>query len=121
MDVLIPDGKLKRALEDAKERQRRYGQVMSKKIRLRMDALTAAETLGDFWPPYSPPERCHELKGNMAGTFSMDLEHPKRLLFKPVSGDEVSEVNKAADITDEKQRWTTIRTIEISEVRDTHD
>ena len=42
---------------------------MAKKLSLRLDALEAADTLGDFWPPYSGPERCHELKGDRAGSY----------------------------------------------------
>ena len=30
-----------------------------------------------------PPARCHELGGNRAGQYSVDLEHSYRLLFVP--------------------------------------
>lgn len=85
MEIEIPDRKLKKALEDEKECRTRFGAEMAKKIRLRLAALEAAESLADFWPPSSGPERCHELKGNLAGTFSMDLKQPYRLLFNPLA------------------------------------
>ena len=42
--------------------------------------------LVDFWPPNSGPERCHELKGDLAGVFSIDLKQPYRLLFRTDRG-----------------------------------
>lgn len=105
--------KLKRDIEDDARRKKRFGVEMAHKIKLRMDALRAAESLVDFWPPYSGPERCHELKGDLAGTFSMDLKHPYRLLFIPVGLGE-------AGAEDEKQRWQSIKSIEVIGIEDTH-
>src|SRR5690349_18491772 len=84
MLIAIPNKRLRRSIEDDVEARKRFGLEMAKKIHLRMGALVAAESLGVFWPPFSPPERCHELKGELAGVFSMDLTHPYRLLFKPL-------------------------------------
>lgn len=104
------------------EARRRFGSEMAKKIQLRMGALVAAESLGIFWPPLSPPERCHELKGNLAGVFSMDLTHPYRLLFKPLKTPKElrggSETKEGA--LDQKARWHSIDSIEIIGVEDTH-
>ena len=105
--------KLKRDIEDDARRQKRFGTEMSNKIKLRMAALSAAESLVDFWPPYSGPERCHELKGDLAGTFSMDLKHPYRLLFIPAD-------LKETEFEDEKQRWQSIKAIEVTSIEDTH-
>ena len=77
-------GKLKAALESEAECKRQYGSDMTKKIMLRQNVLRAAGSLADFWPPNSGPERCHELKGDLAGTFSIDLKQPFRLLFVPI-------------------------------------
>jgi plasmid maintenance system killer protein len=77
-------------------------------------ALRAAESLGDFWPPESGPERCHELKADRAGTFSVDLKQPYRLLFKP-SGE-----TPPSDASEEQQRWKTITSIDILGIEDTH-
>lgn len=114
MEFQILDKKLKKALQDEKERKRRFGADMAKKIQLRMDALKAAESLADFWPPYSGPERCHELKGDRAGTFSMDLKQPYRLLFDPTDPANNSESE------DEKKRWQGIQSVNVIEVEDTH-
>lgn len=48
MKIEIPDRRLKKALEDDKECKRRFGAEMAKKIRLRLAALEAAESLADF-------------------------------------------------------------------------
>lgn len=107
-------GKLTAALENETVCQRQYGRDMTQKIRLRMSALRAANSLEDFWPPMSGPERCHELKGDRAGTFSMDLKQPYRLLFLP------DDANALEDRADEKRRWASITKIEITAIEDTH-
>ena len=78
-----------------------------------MDGLHAADSLLDFWPINSKPERVHELSGNMAGTFSIDLQHPFRLLFTPVE-------DPFQGDADGKKRWKAISKITITSVEDTH-
>ncbi len=114
MDLLISDKKLRRAVEDD-ALGRHYGTDMGKKIKLRLAALGAAESLADFWPPKSGPERFHELRGDLAGTFSVDLKQPYRLLFKPI------EAAPPADRSDEQERWKAISAINIVAIEDTHD
>jgi plasmid maintenance system killer protein len=87
---------------------------MAKKIQIRMAALAAAESLVDFWPPSSGPERCHGLKADLAGTFSIDLKHPYRLLFKPTDPEHSSAAK------DEKARWAAIKSIVVTGIEDTH-
>lgn len=123
MDII--DTKLARSLMDPKERQKRYGVAMAKKIALRIAAIQAADSLEDFWPPYDLPERCHELQGGRAGTFSMDLQQPYRLLFAsadppqtPQGGSPAQHPSTHVDPT--RQRWKAIKTIEITAVEDTH-
>ena len=107
-------GKLRTALEDEKVCQKQYGRDMTKKIMLRVNELRAANSLADFWPPTSGPERCHELKGDLAGRFSIDVKQPYRLLFVPI------EENAPKDRSDEKKRWASITKIEIVAIEDTH-
>jgi plasmid maintenance system killer protein len=115
MELNANDNELRRALEDEAFCRRRYGLEMTKKLRLRLDALLAAESLADFWPPKSGPERCHELKGDRAGTFSIDLKQPYRLLFVPGSN-----TQPRADESDEQQWWKAIVSINILAIEDTH-
>jgi proteic killer suppression protein len=114
MDLYISDKSLRRALED-EALQRRYGADMAKKLALRLAALRAAKSLGDFWPPKSGPERCHELKGNRKGAFSVDLKQPYRLLFRAI------EAEAPADRSNEQHRWQSITSIDIFAVEDTHE
>jgi proteic killer suppression protein len=114
MEILINDGKLRSAIEDDAACRRSYGADMAKKIKLRIAALRAAESLADFWPPKSGPERCHELKGNQTGTFSVDVKQPYRLVFKP------AEEPPESDPSDEQQRWKLITGIELLGIEDTH-
>jgi plasmid maintenance system killer protein len=107
-------GKLKTSLESEAICQRQYGRDMMKKIMMRVNELRAAISLADFWPPMSGPERCHELKGDLAGTFSIDLKQPYRLLFVPI------EESIPKDRSDEQQRWASITKIEIVAIEDTH-
>ncbi|HEY8165019.1 MAG TPA: type II toxin-antitoxin system RelE/ParE family toxin [Gemmatimonadaceae bacterium] len=114
MEIHVSNNKLRAGLEDEAARRRKYGADMAKKLSLRLDALRAAESLADFWPPNSGPERCHELKGDLAGVFSIDLKQPYRLLFKPV------EAAPPADRSDEQARWKSITSIDIVAIEDTH-
>ena len=107
-------GRLRAALENEAVCQRQYGRGMTKKIMMRINELRAANSLADFWPPKSGPERCHELTGDLAGTFSIDVKQPYRLLFIPM------EENAPKDRSDERKRWASITKIEIVAIEDTH-
>ena len=114
MEISAKDKGLRAVLADEGEAQRRFGAAMGKKIALRIAALRAADSLADFWPPKSGPERCHELKGNMAGIFSVDVKQPYRLLFRP------DRTEPSKDRSDEQKRWSTIKSIELLSIEDTH-
>lgn len=114
MEIFIRDRKLKASLEDDAKCRKRFGKEMAMKLRLRMDALRAAESLADFWPPLSGPERCHLLKGTLAGNFSVDVRHPYRLLFEALGDHDLK-------TDDAKKLWQEIRSIEIIGIEDTHD
>jgi proteic killer suppression protein len=113
MDILISDKRLRKVANDPAACQREYGVNMAKKIALRLAALYGADSLADFWPPKSGPERCHELKGERKGTFSVDLNQPYRLLFQPSE-------EKAGDEADEQKRWRSITAIDVVAIEDTH-
>jgi len=84
---------------------------MAKKLALRLASLRAADSLVDFWPPKSGPERCHELKGDLKGTFSVDLNQPYRLLFR---------TTEEPNVINEQQRWKSITSIDVTAIEDTH-
>lgn len=113
MEIRIPKRKLKLALEDDALCQKQFGKAMARFIRLRIDALYAAESLLDFWPPKSKPERVHELSGKQLGLFTVDLQQPYRLIFKPIS-------DTSLDSLVGKDLWQLIKKIEIVGIEDTH-
>jgi proteic killer suppression protein len=114
MDISFRDNDLRAACEDEAVCKREHGAAMAKKITLRLAALRAANSLGTFWPPNSGPERCHELKGDLEGRFSVDLKQPYRLLFT------VRETAPPSDRSNEQFRWNSITAIHILEIEDTH-
>ncbi|HXI12420.1 MAG TPA: hypothetical protein VNM92_07220 [Thermoanaerobaculia bacterium] len=73
-----------------------------------MDDLRAAISLEDM---RHLPGRCHELTGERAGEFALDLEHPKRLVLMPVGGTE-----RSAGGLD----WSSVTAVEITEIVDYH-
>jgi proteic killer suppression protein len=141
--------KIARLVEDEKESLRQLGKKQSKKLIKRVVALQEARSLADFLPPNSGAERCHELVGDRDGVFSMDLEHPTRLLFVPKQDDEDGNDNGRTDSgdaandttdstqqkdstpeeankqdkekgTDLKAKWGAIKSVELIEIADTH-
>jgi plasmid maintenance system killer protein len=115
VDVSTKDKRLRDVLEGETACRKRYGADMCRKLLARVAALKAAETLADFWPPKSGPERCHELVGKEKGTFSLDVKQPYRLLFKPIETETLSD-----DPDDEHSRWKAITAVELLTVEDTH-
>src|ERR1700691_5828937 len=111
MDIYVTDNNLRGAITDEGDCRRQYGADTAKKVTLRLASLRAADSLADFWPPKSGPERCHELKGDLKGTFSVDLNQPYRLLFR---------ATKEPNVTDEQQRWKSITSIDVTAIEDTH-
>lgn len=80
-----------------------YGSIRAHKIKMRLNVLEAAEHLGQV--PVAPPDRRHELKGEMKGMFAVDISANYRLIFRPdhdplpVSGDGGVNLQKVTDIT----------------------
>jgi proteic killer suppression protein len=91
--------------------QKQLGQAMARKLMQRMTELKAAEALSDI--SHLPPPRCHELTGNRAGQFSVDLEHPYRLLFIPADDPIPYREDEGIDLA-------LVKEIEIISIKDTH-
>ena len=86
---------------------------MAKFIRRRLDALAAAQSLYDFWPPKSKPERVHRLNGRRGFVYSVDLKQPYRLIFS-------IDVGALATFNDTQENWQNIISIAIDGIEDTH-
>mgnify|MGYP002625802940 CR=1 FL=1 len=71
--------KLQKICENPKEAVKKYGLNMALKIHQRIDEIRAFSRVKELieWSI----GRCHELSGDRKGQYSMDLEHPYRLIF----------------------------------------
>jgi proteic killer suppression protein len=90
-----------------------YGAQRIRKLKIVLTSLRAAPNLGIFYPPYSPPHRCHELTGNFKGQISMDLDHPYRLLFEVANDPIPTRTTGGLD-------WDNVTHIKITGVENTH-
>jgi proteic killer suppression protein len=81
MEIQFSNRKLQKIFGSEKELQRKYG-MKARKIMMRMQVLKHARTLAEV--PYLPPDRRHELKGELKGTFAVDITGNERLIFKPL-------------------------------------
>ncbi|MCD4824547.1 MAG: killer suppression protein [Phycisphaerae bacterium] len=59
------------------------GKNRARKLEQRLMELQAAENLAEV--SHLPPARLHQLSGNRAGQFSVDLDQPYRLLLVPAN------------------------------------
>lgn len=91
-----------------------HGAARAQKIKVRMKELRGASCLHDFWPPKSPPSRCHELtQGQRSGQISVDLDHPYRLIFVPAN-------DPVPRLADGGLDWSRVTAIMILGIEDTH-
>jgi len=111
MQIFFRTKKLQKICSEQREMQKQLGQVRARKLKQRLMELKAAEALSDI--SHLPPPRCHELTGDRAGQFSIDLKHPYRLLFVPA--DEPIPFREDGGVDLER-----VREIEIIAIDDTH-
>lgn len=111
MEICFRTKKLQRICSEEKEMLKILGRKCTEKLKQRMMELKAADSLSDM--SHLPPTRCHELTGNRAGQFSVDLQQPLRLLFIPINDPIPVQDDGGID----RRRVTEI---EIFEMADTH-
>lgn len=71
--------------------------------------LRAADTLADI--STLPPARCHQLSGDRAGQFAVDVQHPFRLIFEPAHDPVARKDDGGIDLT----RVTAVRILEVTD------
>ena len=114
MDISFKNNKLAKSFNEGAQLERIHGALRARKIRIRMKELRAATSLMDFWPPKSPPGRCHELtEGRRSGQLSVDLDHPYRLVFIPDHDPVPMREDGGLD-------WSQVTAVKILGVEDTH-
>jgi proteic killer suppression protein len=111
MDIFFRSKSLQKVCSQEKEIRKKLGTACAKKLKQRMMELNAAEVLADI--SYLPPPRLHELTGREKGQFSVDLQHPYRLLFIVADDPEPTKPDGGLDLACVKQ-------VEIIKIADTH-
>lgn len=111
MDILFQDQRLAKVCNNESLLIRKHGPIRAKLLRRRLDELRAAENLEVLRS--LPQVRCHELKGNRAGTLAVDLDHPYRLIFEPAN-------NPIPRKSDGGLNWTEVTAIRVLAVEDYH-
>jgi plasmid maintenance system killer protein len=111
MDITFSSSRQEKEFNTDRELVWSHGQLRAKTIMKRMAQLAAADNLEQL---RNAPGRCHLLKGDLAQTFSIDLDGPYRLLFE-------STEYPPPQMQDGTIDWTQITSIRILEVRDTHE
>ena len=81
MQVVYADKELARCAGERAYAVRKMGQRRADVYMERLNDLRGAANLDDL---KDVPGRYHELTGNRAGQWACDLDHPYRLIFKPV-------------------------------------
>jgi plasmid maintenance system killer protein len=110
--ILFQDRTLEKAYNNQSLLVRKYGPIRAKLLKRRLDDLEDAENLEVLRS--FPQTRCHELKGNRAGTLAVDLDHPYRLIFEPANDPVPRKPDGGLD-------WTKVTMIRILTVENYHD
>ena len=80
MEITYKTNKIQKICMDAKIADRAYGREMSEKIQMRIDEISAADTVEEMIQYRIG--RCHPLSNNRKGQYAVDLVHPYRLVFE---------------------------------------
>lgn len=97
---------------DAARLVKRYGPRQAQLIRQRLAVLVKAGSLADVGRA-GGAQRLHALSGERAGTWSLDLMHPHRLLFRIAHKQPPFRPDGGID-------WGRVTEIEIVGIEDTH-
>jgi proteic killer suppression protein len=112
MDIIFKSTKLEKECNNEDLMVRRFGTARSKLLKKRLFELFAAATLQDL--RNLPQARCHELKGNLKGYLSVDLDGLNRLLFEPANDPVPKKPDGGLD-------WTKVTVVRIVGMEDTHE
>jgi proteic killer suppression protein len=111
MDVFFESERLANLLESTKKLSQTYGPENAKLIPRRLDNLRFASSLEDM---RTLPGHTHELLGDRAGTFAIDLKHGYRLIIEPADDPAPRKPDGGLD-------WRAITAVVVVAVEDYHD
>ncbi len=109
MEIVFGSHKLQKTCNSERESGRKWGAQNARKVRQRLTELAAAATLADV--SRVPPVRLHQLRGNMAGKFAVDVKHPFRVVFEPANDPIPKKDDRGIDLV----RITRIRVLSVED------
>ena len=112
MEILFQNRKLQKECSDQSLLLRKHGTLRAKLLKSRLTQFGIANNLEEM--RLLPQVRCHELKGDRAGTLAVDLDHPYRLIFEPAHDPLPQKADGGLD-------WSEVTVIRILAVEDYHD
>jgi plasmid maintenance system killer protein len=112
LDITFKSHKLEKEYNDLSLLVRHHGAVQAKLLRRRLDELRAVDSLKDMRS--LPRPRCHELKGNLAGKLSVDLDGPYRLILEPANEPKPLKDDGGLD-------WSRVTAVRVLGIEDTHE
>ena len=109
MEVTYATKEIRRLCEEEKYQLKRLGKKRSSRLQNRVNELRAKENVSEL-----QLGRPHELTGDRAGQYSVDLDKQMRLLFEPSEHPAPSHPAGGID-------WQQVKCIRIFGIEDTHD
>ncbi len=101
MNIDFKNNRIKKAISDAREMQKAFGN-MAKKVFQRMEQLKSVTTLAEM--QMYQAARCHELKGERKGEWAINISVNHRMIFEinqhpvPLNKDSSVDTKKVTDI-----------------------
>jgi len=113
LDIVFCNKTLEKYAHDDRLAKRKLGDRRAKAFKARLDTIDTLDNLG--WEVIKHfPGRFHPLKENRKMQWSADLDHPYRLIFRPLNA--VASVDGHG-----RYVWEDVTAIEIIEIVDTHE
>jgi len=109
VEVFFESKHLASACSSRKASVQTFGVERAQKLERRLQQLRAVESLDDL---RHAPGRCHELIADRAGSLSLDLDHPYRLIFRPT----LPNSNRDGGL-----EWSDVDSVTVIEISDTHE
>lgn len=109
MDIWFKDEDLEALCSDERLQRRELGLAGARKLRARLSDLAAASRVGEL-----VAGRPHPLRGTGSGSFALDLDGGRRLVFEPAD-DPIPRTNDGAI------DWPAVRSVRITFIGDYHD
>jgi plasmid maintenance system killer protein len=110
VDVEFDDARLGRICNDEQRMMQKLGRPRATRLGMRLSLLANASNLEEL---RHAPGRLHELTADRAHQFSLDLDHPYRLLFRPTENPPPMRADGGID-------WSRVTAVTVIGIEDPH-